>query len=129
MPEFDHDNLIGRTFLLPPEENGKRLRAKVTKNVVEEIVAADGNRIPDINFILDIGEGKVEELITYYQLLDHSEQADEQDNSMDQDLYRSRAIIGHEGPLNTTDPNWKDSKWNVRIEWKLVKLHLNLSVQ
>ena len=65
MPEFDPDDLIGRTFLLPPQENGERLRAKVTKKVVEEIEAEDTNRKPNINFILDIGEGKVEELITY----------------------------------------------------------------
>ena len=31
MPEFDPDNLIGRTFLPPPQENVERLRAKVTK--------------------------------------------------------------------------------------------------
>ena len=77
MPEFDPDDLIGRTFHLPPQENGERLRAKVTKKVVEEIEAADGYRIPIINFILDIGEGKVEELITYNQLFDHLEQAEE----------------------------------------------------
>ena len=94
------------------------MRAKVTNKVVEEIEAADGNRIPNINFILDIGEGKVEELITYNQLLDHLEQADEQDNSMDKELYRIRAIIGHEGPLKATDPNWKGSKSNVQIEWE-----------
>ena len=118
MPEFDPDDLIGRTFLLPPQEKRERLRAKVTKKVVEEIKASDGNRTPNINFILDIGEGKVEELITYNQLLDHLEQADEQDNSMDQELYRSRAIIGNEGPLKVTDPNRKGSKWNVQIEWE-----------
>ena len=81
MPEFNPDDLIGRTFLLPPQENRERLRAKVTKKVVEEIEAAAGNRIPNINYILDIAEGKVEELITYNQLLDHLEQADEQDYS------------------------------------------------
>ena len=118
MPEFDPDDLIGRTFLLPPQENGERLRAKVTKIVVAEIEAEDANRIPNINFILDIGEGKVEELITYNQLLDHLEQAEEEDNFMDQELYRFRAIIGHEGPLKATDPNWKGSKWNVQIEWE-----------
>ena len=116
IPEFDPDSLIGRTFLLPPQENGERLRAKVTKKVVEEIEA--GNIIPNINFILDIGGGQVEELITYNQLLDHLEQADEQDNSMDQELYSFRAIIGHEGPLKVTDPNWKGSKWNVQMEWE-----------
>ena len=36
MPEFDPDDLIGRTFLLPPQENGERLRAEVTKKVVTE---------------------------------------------------------------------------------------------
>ena len=113
MPEFDPDDLIGRTFLLPPQENGERLRAKVTKKVVEEIEAEDANRIPNINFILDIGEGKVEELITYNQLLDHLEQAEEEDNFMDQELYKFRATIGHKGPLKVTDPNWKGSKWNV----------------
>ena len=50
--------------------------------------------------------------------MDHLEQADEQDNFMDQELYRFRAIIGHEGPLKATDPNWKGSKWNVQIEWE-----------
>ena len=74
MPECDPDDSIGRTVLLPPQENGERLRAKVTKKVVEEIEAQDGSRIPNINFILDIGEGKVLELITYNQLLDHLEQ-------------------------------------------------------
>ena len=59
---------------------------------------------------------KVEELITYNQLLDHLEQADEQDNYMNQEHYRFRAIIGHEGPLKATDPNWKGSKWNDQIE-------------
>ena len=54
MPEFDPDILIGRTFLLPPEDYGERLRAKVTKKVDEEIDSEDGNMISYINFILDI---------------------------------------------------------------------------
>ena len=75
MHEFDHVDLIGRTFLLPPQANGERLRAKVTKKVVEEIEAQDGNRIPNINFIPDICEGNVEGLDSYNQLLNHLEQA------------------------------------------------------
>ena len=122
MPQFNPDDLIGRTFLLPPQENWERLRAKGTKKVVQEIEAVDGNRIPNINFILDIGEGKVEELITYNPLLDHLEQAEEQDNSMNQELYKFRAIIGHKGPLEVTDPSWKGSKYNVQIEWETGKI-------
>ena len=37
---------------------------------------------------------------------------------MDQELYRFRAIIGHQGPLLASDPDWKGSKYNVQIEWE-----------
>ena len=42
----------------------------------------------------------MEELIAYNQLLDHLEQAEAQDNSNDQELYRFRAIIGHKPMLD-----------------------------
>ena len=35
---------------------------------------------------------------------------------MDQELYRFRAIIGHQGPLLASDPYWKGSKYNVQVE-------------
>ena len=71
MPTFDPSDLIGRSFLLPPEENGERHRAKVTRQVVEIIDQDNDQRVENINFILDIGNGKVEELISYNQLLEH----------------------------------------------------------
>ena len=37
---------------------------------------------------------------------------------MDQELYRFRAIIGHQGPLLASDPHWKSSKYNVQVEWE-----------
>ena len=69
MPTFDPSDLIGRTFLLPPEENGERHRAKVTRQVVEIIDQDNNQRVENINFILDIGNGKVEELISYNNYL------------------------------------------------------------
>ena len=118
MPTFDPSDLIGRTFLLPPEENGERHRAKVTRKVVEVIDQEDGQRVENINFILDIGNGKVEELISYNQLLEHLENAQDHDMGMDQELYKFRAIIGHQGPLLASDPDWKGSKNNVQVEWE-----------
>ena len=63
MPTFDPSDLIGRTFLLPPEENGERHRTKVTRQVVEE-------------------------LISYNQLLEHLENAQDHDMRINQKLYR-----------------------------------------
>ena len=118
MPTFDPSDLIGRTFLLPPEENGERHRAKVTREVVEIIDQDNGQRVENINFILDIGNGKVEELISYNQLLEHLENAQDHDMGMDQELYRFREIIGHQGPLLASDPDWKGSKYIVQVEWE-----------
>ena len=75
MPTFDPSDLIGRTFLLPPEENGEMHRAKVTRQVVEVIDQDNGQRVEEFNFILGIGNGKVEELISYNQLPEHLENA------------------------------------------------------
>ena len=86
MPTFDPSDLIGRTFLLPPEENGERHRAKLTRQLVEIIDEDNGQRVESINFILDIGNGKVEELISYNQLLEHLENAQDHDMGMDQEL-------------------------------------------
>ena len=117
MPTFDPSDLIGRNFSLPPKENGERHRAKVTRKVVEIIDQENGQRIENINFILDIGNGKVEEQISYNQLLEHLENAQDHDVGMDQELYRFRAIIGHQCPLLATGPDWKGSNYNVQVEW------------
>ena len=87
MHTFDPTDLIGRTFLLPPEENGERHRAKVTRKVVEIIDQENGNRVENINLILDTDNGKDEELISYNQLLQHLENVQDNDMGMDQELF------------------------------------------
>ena len=57
-------------------------------------------------------------MISYNQLLDHLETVHENDKEIDQELFKFRAIIGHQGPLKATDPDWKGSKYNVHVEWE-----------
>ena len=118
LPEFNPDDLVGRTFLLPPGDTGESLRAKVTRKVVEVIEKADGYRVQNLSYILCIGTGKVEEIISYDQLVDHLEAAANEDNEISDDLFKFRALIGHQGPLKPTDPNWKECKFNVLVDWE-----------
>ena len=37
---------------------------------------------------------------------------------MDQELFKFRSIIGHQGPLTASDPDWKVSKYNVQVGWE-----------
>ena len=127
MPTFDPSDLIGRKFLLPPEENGERHRAKVTRQVVEIIDQDNGQRVENINFILDIGNSKIEELISYNQLLEDLENAQDYDMGMDQEIYRLRAIIGHQGSLLASDPVGKEANIMFRLNGRLRRLLLNPS--
>ena len=85
--------------------------------MVEDIEKADGERIQNLSYILAIGNGKVEELISYNQLVGHLEAADE-DNEISDDLYKFRALIGCQGQLKPTDPIWKGCKFYVLVEWE-----------
>ena len=33
-------------------------------------------------------------------------------------LFKFRDIVAHQGPLESTDPNHKGSKYNVMVEWE-----------
>ena len=63
MPTFDPSDLIGRTFLLPPEENGERHRAKVTRQVVEIVDQDNGQRIENDTIYI---KTQVFRLLRYY---------------------------------------------------------------
>ena len=97
-----------------------------TRKVVEIIDQENGYRVENINFILDIGNGKVEELILYNQLLEHLENSQDNDMGMDQELIKLRSIIGHQGPLAASDPDWKDSKYNIQVEWETSEITYEL---
>ena len=52
LPGFNPYDLVERTFLLPPGDIGERLRAKVTRKVVEDIDQADGERVQKLSLYL-----------------------------------------------------------------------------
>ena len=50
--------------------------------------------------------------------MDHLEGAANEDNEVSDDLYKYRALLGHQGLLKASDPNLKWSKYNVHFEWE-----------
>ena len=116
MAEYSPDDLISRTFLLPKNEQGERLRAIIKRKVIETSKLLDDqhdNDIYKINFHLDVGQGRAEASMSYVQSLDHLDHQEQQE-----DLYKFRAITGHQGPLSPQDENYKGSKYNVIVEWE-----------
>ena len=92
------DHFYLTKILLPPEDNGERLLANVTIKMDEDIEKADGERYQNFSYNLGTGNGKVEEIISYRQLLDHLKATTNEENETNDDLYKLRALIGHQGP-------------------------------
>ena len=111
MAIIDIPNLLGRSFLLPPEVNGERHMAKIID------IDDHGQPPEDIKFKLKINKDQAEEIMSYHQLMDYIQKGTDAEEDPDS-LFKFRDIVAHQGPLESTDPNHKGSKYNVMVEWE-----------
>ena len=111
MANIDIPNLLGRSFLLPPEDNGERHMAKIID------IDDHGQTLKDIKFKLKINKDQAEEIMSYNQLMDYIQKGTDAEEDPDS-LFKFRDIVAHQGPLESTDPNHKGSKYNVMVEWE-----------
>ena len=109
MANIDIPNLLGRSFLLPPEDNGERHMAKIID------IDDHGQTLEDIKFKLKINKDQAEEIMSYNQLMDYIQKGTDAEEDPDS-LFKFRDIVAHQGPLESTDPNHKESKYNVMVE-------------
>ena len=116
MPILDPTDLVGRTFLMDPQENGKRYRTKILEALVknEEQLA----KHPDhIKFICSVNDDMYKEILTYNEILEYIAMNEKQDD--DQAIvWKFKRIAGHQGPLKKGDPGYNGSKFNVLVEWE-----------
>ena len=111
MANIDIPNLLGRSFLLPPEDNGERHMAKIID------IDDHGQPLEDIKFKLKINKDQAEEIMSYNQLMDYTQKGTDAEEDPDS-LFKFRDIVAHQGPLESTDPDHKGSKYNVMVEWE-----------
>ena len=117
MTEYNPDDLIGRTFLLLPSLKGERNRASTKQKVIEISEKLDEDQhtmVDNINFLLDVGQGRSQAIISYNQVLNYLEKENQENES----LYKFRAITDHHGPLEKNDPNYNSNLYSVMGEWE-----------
>jgi hypothetical protein len=117
MPTIDPKDLIGRSFLQDTEADVQRFCAKIVRAIIEK----DSELKPDsyrIRFLCKLDGDTVDEIYTYNQILDLFER-DNLDSDYDtEQLYRFLQISAHQGPLQTSDRDYKGSTYNVLVEWE-----------
>jgi len=117
MVTIDPKDLIGRTFLKDSEEDGQRFRARVVRAVIDkEEDLKKGSE--HMKFICEVPNSTVDEILTYNEILDHiARDNDDIDNDTEQ-MYKFRRITAHQGPLHSSDKDYKGSAFNVLVEWE-----------
>ena len=117
MPTIDPKELIGRTFLKETEADGQRFRARIVRAIVDK-----NNELQQdpkyIKFLCEVDGDTADEIISYNEIMDFIE-CDNNDIANDtEQLYQFRRISAHQGPLITSDKDYKGSTYNVLVEWE-----------
>ena len=110
------DDLLGRTFLLPMDQNGERKRATISEHV-KDLCQQQVSREDQPRFKLKIDGDQLDDLISYNQLMEYIE--DKTDTGpLEDGLYRFKCIKDHKGPYTSSDPEYNGSSYNLLIEWE-----------
>ena len=92
MVNIDIPNLLGRSFLLPPEDNGEHHMAKIID------MDDHGQPLEGIKFKMKINKDQAEEIMSYNQLMEYIQKGTDAEEDPDS-LFKFRDIVAHQGPL------------------------------
>ena len=116
MSIINFDDLLGRTFLLPMDENGERKKATISEHV-NDLCQEQVSREDQLRFKLKIDGDQLDDLISYNQLMEYLE--DKTDTGpLEDGLYSFKCIKDHKGPYTSSDPEYNGSSYNLLIEWE-----------
>jgi hypothetical protein len=118
MPTIDPNDLIGRTFLTPANDNGERFKARVVRKILDDPDSEDPS-YENVKFILQIDDAIADQIVGYNEVITAlNRQLDAELDEDDSQMWKFRQITGHQGPLKPGDPAYKGCAWNVLIEWE-----------
>ena len=100
MPTIAPNDLIGRTYLTDPEEDGTQRRIKIV-TILNDMDQDLMNNPDMIEFKATTDDGTYEEVLTYNQIIGKLENNDGEDNE-----WHFKSISDHEGPIPTS-PKYK----------------------
>ena len=116
MSVIDFDDLLGRTFLLPLDENGERKRATISDHV-HTINQDQISREDQLRFKLKVDGDQLDDLISYNQLMEYLEDSTHTEQ-LENEFYKFNCIKEHRGPYTSSDPEYLGSSYSLLIEWE-----------
>ena len=111
---INFDALLGRTFLLPMDENGEMKRTTVSE-YVNDLYQVQVSTEDQLSFKLKTDGDLLDDPISLHQLMAYLD--DRTDTGLLEDgFYRFKSIKDHKGPYTSSDPANNGSSYNPLIE-------------
>ena len=107
------EKLINRTFLMPPEEDGSRYRAKIMEMIKDHCEDNDFELEPERVKFKCLVNGQYEEVVAYNDIVDYIETDQTWDG-----LWKFRRILDHKGNTQKGSKDHMGSSTNVLIEYE-----------
>ena len=98
------DDLLGRTFLLPMDENGERKRATISEHV-KDLCQQQVSREDQLRFKRKIDGDQLDDLISYNQLMEYLENKTDT-GPLEDGFHRLKCIKDHKGPYTSSEVDW-----------------------
>ena len=96
------------------EVDDKMIHAKI---VVWQIIDRDKENHQQIKFLLALGNGQLEEIISYNELSDLVTETKASKDTGQTNVATYSGIIDHQGPLKQHDAKDQGSSYNVLVDW------------
>ena len=108
MSIINFDALLGRTFLLPMDENGERKH-------VHDLYQSQVSREDQLRFKLKTDGDQLDDPISHNQLMEYLEGRTDT-GPLEDGFYRFKSIKDHKGPYTSSDSAYNGSSYNLLIE-------------
>ena len=120
LPTLDSADLLGRTYITDPDDEGEQHRAKIVDVGVLEERTPDGMQ-PLFRFRSKVGDKTFEEIITYNRMLEWCDRDKDKD-----DFYRIDGILGHRKNSSARGGYQVLVKWaSAKADWRDLALIFN----
>ena len=94
MPVLNTSDIIGRTFLIPPQEYGQNFRVHIVKMIDNHKTKLEKD--PDhTQFICSVYDYQYIDIMSYNDIISHITKQEDENI-----VWKFKRIVSHEGPLN-----------------------------
>jgi hypothetical protein len=100
LPRFSPQELIGKLSVRDLDD-GNSYYAKVVRKIIDQ----DSENHANIKFLVELGDGEFDEIITYYKLCDILSNLEDQVEYQEEPIWTFTAILVHQGPLTNNHPD------------------------